>query len=152
MWCKTAPCTTCMYVRRFISNVVSGRLALVVMGEPSLRSSIINEILGEPILPNMKDPGECWRKIVFTYGQTRTVSEHVDGESVQPPQRRARWSQCSKHWASCPLKLASECDSSPWVWSLLANRQHWFVCVLVLSPVHRLFTSTQHWMFTNTQH
>ena len=72
---------------RFISNVVSGRLALVVMGEPSLRSSIINEILGETILPNMKEPGECWRKVVFTYGQTRTASEHVDGEFASSSQK-----------------------------------------------------------------
>ena len=50
------------------------------MGEPSLRSSIINEILGESVMPSMEEPGECWRKIVFTFGLTRTASEHVDGE------------------------------------------------------------------------
>lgn len=69
---------------------MSGRLAFVVMGEPALRSPIINEILGEPVLPNMKDPTDCWKKVVFTYGQTRTASQHVDGESSRPSQRRVR--------------------------------------------------------------
>ena len=61
--------------------MVSGRLAFVVMGEPHLRSPIINEILGEQILPKVKEPIECWKKVVFTYGQARMSSLHVDGES-----------------------------------------------------------------------
>ena len=37
--------------QKCISNVVSGRTALVVFGETKLRASIVNEILGESFTP-----------------------------------------------------------------------------------------------------
>ena len=65
---------------RFISNVVSGKLSLVVMGEMGMRAAIINEILGESILPPAKSAHECWREIVFKYSSSRHYSHQLDGE------------------------------------------------------------------------
>lgn len=70
--------------QRFISNVVSGKLALVVMGEISMRAPIINEILGEAILPSVKSPKECWREINFKFHKSRHYTHQLDGFEVTP--------------------------------------------------------------------
>ena len=65
--------------QKCISNVVSGRTALVVFGETRLRSYIVNEVLGEAILPLPWEPNENWRMIHFKYKKHRVMSHMRDG-------------------------------------------------------------------------
>lgn len=65
--------------QKCISNVVSGRTALVVLGDTRLRVSIVNEILGEAILPQPRSSSEMWRMIHFKYKKHRVMSHVVDG-------------------------------------------------------------------------
>ena len=65
--------------QKCISNVVSGRTALVVFGETRLRSCVVNEVLGEAILPLPWEPNEDWRMIHFKYKKHRIISHVKDG-------------------------------------------------------------------------
>lgn len=65
--------------QKCISNVVSGRTALVVFGDTRLRASIVNEILGEAILPIPRNSSEIWRMIHFKHKKHRILSHTIDG-------------------------------------------------------------------------
>ena len=65
--------------QKCISNVVSGRTALVVFGETRLRSCIVNEILGEAILPLPWESNESWRLVHFKHRKHRVMSHVRDG-------------------------------------------------------------------------
>ena len=65
--------------QKCISNVVSGRTALVVFGETRLRTCIVNEILGEAILPLPWESDEEWRLVHFKYKKHRVMSHTRDG-------------------------------------------------------------------------
>ncbi|KAL5474914.1 hypothetical protein EMCRGX_G026941 [Ephydatia muelleri] len=65
--------------QKCISNVVSGRTALVVFGDTRSRFAIVNEILGEPVVPPPRVASEQWRMIHFKYRKTRTMALLIDG-------------------------------------------------------------------------
>ena len=65
--------------QKCISNVVSGRTALVVFGETRLKSCIVNEILGEAILPLPWEANEGWRLVHFKYKKHRSMCHTRDG-------------------------------------------------------------------------
>ena len=58
---------------------MSGKPAFVVMGDPGMRSRIVQEILGEPILPQLNQT-ENWRMVVVRHSTKKYISVNMDGE------------------------------------------------------------------------
>ena len=77
--CLSIDSILALEAQKCISNVVSGRTALVVFGETRLRSCIVNEILGEAILPLPWEANEDWRLVHFKHRKHRVMSHMRDG-------------------------------------------------------------------------
>ena len=65
--------------QKCISNVVSGRTAIAILGDLLLRVRIINIVLGEAVVPKPRSAGEKWCMIHFKYNRKRYVRRMVDG-------------------------------------------------------------------------
>lgn len=65
--------------QKCISNVVSGHTAIAILGDLFLRVRIINNVLGEPVVPKPRSPDEKWCMIHFKHSRKRYVRRMVDG-------------------------------------------------------------------------
>ena len=65
--------------QKCISNVVSGHTAIAILGDVCLRVRIINNILGEAVVPEPRGPDEKWCMIHFKHSRKRYVRHMVDG-------------------------------------------------------------------------
>ena len=65
--------------QKCISNVVSGHTAIAILGDLFLRVRIINNVLGEAVVPKPRSPDEKWCMIHFKYNRKRYVHRMVDG-------------------------------------------------------------------------
>ena len=65
--------------QKCISNVVSGHTAIAILGDLLLRVRIINNVLGEAVVPKPRSADEKWCMIHFKYSRKRYVRRMVDG-------------------------------------------------------------------------
>ena len=65
--------------QKCISNVVSGHTAIAILGDLFLRVRIINNVLGEVVVPQARGPDEKWSMIHFKYSKKRYVRRMIDG-------------------------------------------------------------------------
>jgi len=65
--------------QKCISNVVSGHTAIAILGDLFLRVRIINNVLGETVVPKPRSPDDKWCMIHFKHNKKRYVRRMVDG-------------------------------------------------------------------------
>lgn len=65
--------------QKCISNVVSGHTAIAILGDLLLRVRIINNVLGEAVVPKPRNHDEKWCMIHFKHSRRRYVRRMIDG-------------------------------------------------------------------------
>lgn len=65
--------------QKCISNVVSGHTAIAILGDLFLRVRIINNILGDTIVPKPRNPNDKCCMIHFKFSRKRYMRHIVDG-------------------------------------------------------------------------
>ena len=132
--------------QKCISNVVSGRTALVVFGETRLKSCIVNEILGEAILPLPWEANEGWRLVHFKYKKHRSMCHTRDGYDLASDKAtshslpfsripREVWTRGSADIGLCIFVCVCMCVAVDWSVCVFSHTILLFICSTQLIKV-----------------